>query len=166
MYADLENSNRFVTLFYSEYDPKTRILSYSNAAHHPPLLWQAATRSIQRLDTIGMLIGLDADTRYSEAQVQLYPGDTIVYYTDGFTDAANQQGDRFDEENLQVAFQWACQNCNGAEAILDYIFNQVNEFVGLGSHNIDDMTLVVVQVKPDYSTETDYVPPTSFALDF
>jgi sigma-B regulation protein RsbU (phosphoserine phosphatase) len=166
MYADLENSNRFVTLFYSEYDPKTRILSYSNAAHHPPLLWQAATRSIQRLDTIGMLIGLDADTRYSEAQVQLYPGDTIIYYTDGFTDAANQQGDRFDEENLQVAFQWACQNCNGAEAILDYIFNQVNEFVGLGSHNIDDMTLVVVQVKPDYSTETDYVPPTSFALDF
>jgi sigma-B regulation protein RsbU (phosphoserine phosphatase) len=113
-----------------------------------------------------MLIGLDADTRYSEAQVQLYPGDTIIYYTDGFTDAANQQGDRFDEENLQVAFQWACQNCNGAEAILDYIFNQVNEFVGLGSHNIDDMTLVVVQVKPDYSTETDYVPPTSFALDF
>jgi sigma-B regulation protein RsbU (phosphoserine phosphatase) len=166
MYADLENSNRFVTLFYSEYDPKTRILSYSNAAHHPPLLWQAATHRIQRLDTIGMLIGLDADTRYSEAQVQLYPGDTIIYFTDGFTDAANQQGDRFDEENLQMAFQWACQNCNGAEAILDYIFDQVNEFVGPGSHNVDDMTLVVVQVQPDYSIETDYVPPISAALDF
>ncbi len=166
MYADLENSNRFVTLFYSEYDPKTRILSYSNAAHHPPLLWQAATHAIQRLDTIGMLIGLDADTRYSEAQVQLYPGDTIIYFTDGFTDAANQQGDRFDEENLQIAFQWACQNCNGAQAILDYIFDQVNEFVGPGSHNIDDMTLVVVQVQPDHLTETHYVPSTSTPLDF
>ncbi|MGF1535289.1 MAG: PP2C family protein-serine/threonine phosphatase, partial [Elainellaceae cyanobacterium] len=39
MYTDLENSNRFVTLFYSEYDPQTRLLSYSNAAHNPPLLW-------------------------------------------------------------------------------------------------------------------------------
>ena len=166
MYADLENSNRFVTLFYSEYDPKTRILSYSNAAHNPPLLWQAATHTIQRLDTIGMLIGLDADTRYSEAQVQLYPGDTIIYYTDGFTDAANQQGDRFDEENLQVAFQWACQNCNGAEAILDYIFDQVNQFVGPGSHNIDDMTLVVVQVQADSFTNTYCVSSNATELDF
>src|SRR4028118_113489 len=47
MYADLENSHRFVTLFYSEYDSQTRILSYSNAAHNPPLLWQAATRSVK-----------------------------------------------------------------------------------------------------------------------
>ncbi|EAW37346.1 PP2C family protein-serine/threonine phosphatase [Lyngbya sp. PCC 8106] len=151
MYADLETSNRFVTLFYSEYDPTTRILSYSNAAHHPPLLWQASTRSIQQLDTLGMLIGLDADTRYSEAQVQLHQGDIIVYYTDGFTDAANQKGERFDEENLQNAFEWACQNYNSSQAILDYIFEQVQQFVGPGSHNIDDMTLVVMQVQP--STE-------------
>lgn len=44
MYADLENSHRFVTLFYSEYDPQNRILSYSNAAHNPPLWWHAATK--------------------------------------------------------------------------------------------------------------------------
>ena len=68
MYADLENSNRFVTLFYSEYDPKTRILSYSNAAHNPPLLWHASTDTIERLDTLGMLIGLDAETEYQDAQ--------------------------------------------------------------------------------------------------
>ncbi|MCG5057043.1 MAG: PP2C family protein-serine/threonine phosphatase [Limnoraphis sp. WC205] len=148
MYADLETSNRFVTLFYSEYDPATRILSYSNAAHHPPLLWQAATRSIQQLDTLGMLIGLDADTRYSEAEVQLNPGDIIVYYTDGLTDAANNKGERFDEENLQAAFEWACQNYHGSQAILDYIFEQVQQFVGPGSHNVDDMTLVVMQVQP------------------
>jgi sigma-B regulation protein RsbU (phosphoserine phosphatase) len=148
MYADLETSNRFVTLFYSEYDPATRILSYSNAAHHPPLLWQAATRSIQQLDTLGMLIGLDADTRYSEAEVQLNPGDIIVYYTDGLTDAANNKGERFDEENLQAAFEWACQNYQGSQAILDYIFEQVQQFVGPGSHNVDDMTLVVMQIQP------------------
>ncbi len=149
MYADLENSNRFVTLFYSEYDAKTRTLFYSNAAHNPPLLWQAATGTLKRLDTLGMLIGLDMDSKYHEAQVQLQLGDTIMYYTDGFTDAANQSGDRFDEENLARHFQWACQHCNGPQAILEYLFNQVQKFIGPDRHNEDDMTLIVMQVKPE-----------------
>jgi sigma-B regulation protein RsbU (phosphoserine phosphatase) len=147
MYADLENSHRFVTLFYSEYDPKTQILSYSNAAHNPPLLWQASTRSIIPLDTEGMLIGLEADSQYEDAQVQLAVGDTIIYYTDGFTDAANQNGDRFDEENLTRAFQWACEHCPSSQAILDYLFEQVQQFIGSTNRNGDDMTLVVMQVK-------------------
>lgn len=147
MYADLENSNRFVTLFYSEYDPQTRILSYSNAAHNPPLLWQAATNTIERLDTNGMLIGLEADSQYEDAQVQLTAGDTLIYYTDGFTDASNQNGDRFDEENLSGAFQWACQHCDGPQAILDYLFERVQQFIGAANRNKDDMTLVVMQVK-------------------
>ncbi len=147
MYADLENSHRFVTLFYSEYDPKTRMLSFSNAAHNPPLLWQASTRSIIRLDTEGMLIGLEADSQYEDAQLQLSAGDTIIYYTDGFTDASNQNGDRFDEENLTKAFQWACENCLSSQAILDYLFEQVQYFIGSTNRNGDDMTLVVMQVK-------------------
>jgi sigma-B regulation protein RsbU (phosphoserine phosphatase) len=147
MYADLENSHRFVTLFYSEYDPKTQMLSYSNAAHNPPLLWQASTRSIKRLDTEGMLIGLEADSLYEDAQVQLTVGDTIIYYTDGFTDASNQHGDRFDEENLTKAFQWACEHCSDVQAILDYLFEQVHQFIGTTNRNGDDMTLVVMQVK-------------------
>ncbi len=147
MYADLENSNRFVTLFYSEYDPQTQILHYSNAAHNPPLLWQASTRSIQKLDTEGMLIGLEADSRYEDAQMQLMSGDTIIYYTDGFTDAANQNGDRFDEENLTQAFQWACEHCSNTQEILNYLFEQVQEFIGSTNRNGDDMTLVVMQVK-------------------
>jgi phosphoserine phosphatase RsbU/P len=146
MYADLENSNRFVTLFYSEYDPKTRILSYSNAAHNPPLLWQAKTGMITRLDTLGMLIGLDAETQYQDAQVQLDPGDIIIYYTDGFTDAANQYGRRFDEENLTNAFRWACLHFEEPQMILKYLFDCVQKFIGVGNHNADDMTLVVMRI--------------------
>ncbi|MBC7825639.1 MAG: PP2C family protein-serine/threonine phosphatase, partial [Candidatus Parcubacteria bacterium] len=146
MYADLENSNRFVTLFYSEYDPKTRILSYSNAAHNPPLLWQASTDTIERLDTLGMLIGLDAETEYQDAQVQLSPGDTIIYYTDGFTDAANQYGRRFDEENLTKAFRLACRNYDDPQMILKYLFECVQKFIGVDKHNADDMTLVVMRL--------------------
>jgi sigma-B regulation protein RsbU (phosphoserine phosphatase) len=148
MYGDLENSNRFVTLFYSEYDTQTRTLSYSNAAHNPPLLWKAATKTIARLDTLGMLIGLDMDTQYHDGQVQLEPGDTIIYYTDGFTDAANARGERFDEENLTRAFQWACLHYDNPQAILEYLFQQVQHFIGAARHADDDMTLVVVQVSP------------------
>ncbi|OUC11618.1 MAG: guanylate cyclase [Alkalinema sp. CACIAM 70d] len=146
MYADLENSNRFVTLFYSEYDPKTRILSYSNAAHNPPLLWQAATNTIRRLDTLGMLIGLDANTQYQDGQIQLAPGDTVIYYTDGFTEAANQSGQQFDEENLAKAFQWACRHYHDPQQILKHLFDAVQGFVGEGKPNADDMTLVVMRI--------------------
>jgi phosphoserine phosphatase RsbU/P len=154
MYADLENSNRFVTLFYSEYDPQSQILSYSNAAHNPPLLWQASTKAINRLDTLGMLIGLDADTHYQDAQVQLHPGDIIIYYTDGFTDAFNQSGDRFDEENLTQAFRWGCEQFKDPQQILDYLFDSVQTFIGKSNRNSDDMTLIVMQVQsPESSNE-------------
>ena len=146
MYADLENSNRFVTLFYSEYDPKTRILAYSNAAHNPPFVWRSATDTIGRLDTLGMLIGLDANTSYQDCQIQLFPGDLIIYYTDGFTEAANPIGVQFDEENLIQAFRWAALNHTDPQEILTYLFDQVQEFVGAGNPNTDDMTLVVLRV--------------------
>lgn len=147
MYTDLENSHRFVTLFYSEYNPETGVLSFSNAAHNPPLWWRAASGKIQRLDAMGMLVGLEADSEYEDNQVQLSPGDTVIYYTDGFTDAVNSNGDRFDEENLIRTFQNACQTCLSPQSILEYLFNEVQQFIGLGNRNSDDMTLVVMQVK-------------------
>lgn len=153
MYADLENSHRFVTLFYSEYDPETRILSYSNAAHHPPMLWQAASNSIVQLDTLGMLVGLEVEPEYHEAQVKLHPGDTLMYYTDGFTDAANKHGDRYDDIKLSEAFKFACQNYQEPQKILDYLFAQVKQFVGEGNHNPDDMTLVVMRVNSSTGEE-------------
>ncbi len=148
MYADLENSSRFVTLFYSEYDPTTQILTYANAAHNPPLYWQAATDRISRLDTTqGMLIGLDANSQYEEAQVQLHPRDTIIYYTDGFTDAANKDGERFNEENLIHTFHTACQQQLNSQATLDRIIAAIDSFVGIDRVNGDDMTMVVMKVR-------------------
>lgn len=147
MYADLDNSHRFVTLFYSEYDPKTRVLSYSNAAHNPPLLWRSQQQVIEPLDTEGALIGLDALSDYQDAQVPLQVGDVVLYYTDGLTDAVNGNGDRFDEKNLRRIYQEACLQAHHPQAILDYIFTQVQEFIGSGNNHQDDMTLVVMQVK-------------------
>lgn len=145
MYADLENSHRFVSMFYSEYDPQTKRLFFTNAAHNPPLLWKAATDTIEKLDSWGMLIGLDIDSEYEDAVVQLAPRDTVFYYTDGFTDAANENGVRFDEENLCRTFKWACQHLESPEEILEYIFNCVEEFSG-GNNYGDDMTSIVMRI--------------------
>ncbi|ODH02834.1 guanylate cyclase [Nostoc sp. KVJ20] len=147
IYADLENSHRFVTLFYSEYNPQSRILSYSNAAHNPPLWWHAATKTVTRLDTLGMLIGLDANSEYENAQAQLERGDTIIYYTNGLTDAAAASGDRFNEDNFVAGFNTACKYCNGPEEIVNYLFDQVEQFIGADKQNTDDMTLVVMQLE-------------------
>ena len=147
MYEDLESSHRFVTLFYSQYDPKTRCLSYSNAAHNPPLWWQAKTNTIHRLDTLGMLVGLDTDSQYEEASIQLDEGDTILYYTDGFTDAVNAKGQRFEEENLIQSFRNAAAQEYTPEDIVQYLFDSVQAFIGEKKRSIDDMTLVVMQVK-------------------
>jgi phosphoserine phosphatase RsbU/P len=146
MRTDLESSNRFVTLFCAQYDPRTQVLSYGNAAHNPPLLWQAATGQVIRLDADGMLLGLDMDTHYQENQVQLQPGDTLIYYTDGFTEASDRSGQRFDEDNLIESFCWACRNLPTSEEILDYLFNMLQRFVGADRETEDDTTLVVMRV--------------------
>jgi phosphoserine phosphatase RsbU/P len=146
MRTDLESSNRFVTLFCAQYDPRTQVLSYGNAAHNPPLLWQASTGQITRLDADGMLLGLDMDTHYQENQVQLQPGDTVIYYTDGFTEASDRSGQRFDEDNLIESSAWACRNLPTADEILDYLFKTLQRFMGTDQEADDDTTLVVMRV--------------------
>jgi phosphoserine phosphatase RsbU/P len=147
MYADLDNSGRFVSLFYSEYDPLTRTLSYTNAAHNPPLIWRAKTRSLTTLDVVGDLLGLSLESDYEDRQIQLESGDIIVYYTDGFTEALNQNNELFGEERLEKAFQWACENCTTSQEILASLFEEVRKFIGFRKTNNDDMTAIVVRVE-------------------
>ncbi|MEM8504219.1 MAG: PP2C family protein-serine/threonine phosphatase [Cyanobacteria bacterium P01_D01_bin.1] len=146
MRTDLESSNRFVTLFCAQYDPLTQVLCYGNAAHNPPLLWQAATGQVVRLDADGMLLGLDMETHYQENQVQLQPGDTVIYYTDGFTEAADRDGRRFDEEKLIDSFRWACRNFSSSKEILQYLFKMLQRFIGTDREAEDDTTLVVMRI--------------------
>ena len=93
-----------------------------------------------------MLLGLDMDTRYQENQVQLQPGDTVIYYTDGFTEASDRSGQRFDEDNLIESFSWACRNLPSSDDILEYLFSMLQRFVGSDREAEDDTTLVVMRV--------------------
>ncbi|MDX1978375.1 MAG: SpoIIE family protein phosphatase [Pseudanabaenaceae cyanobacterium bins.68] len=143
MYEDLEKSHRFLTMFYSEYDPASSCLRYSNAAHLPVLWWRSP--KVQGLDTMGALIGLESNSEFEEGRVKLQPGDVLLYYTDGVTEATNQTADRFDEDQLRLCLQHACQQQYSAQQILEYISHRVQKFIGTTYYQ-DDMTLVILKV--------------------
>ena len=143
---DLAQSHRFVTLFYSDFDPRTRRLRYANAAHNPPLHWRAERRSIGRLDAAGLLIGLQPEADYGLGQVRLEPGDVLLYYTDGVTEAPGLTGDRFDEARLIRALESACRSGQGAQGILDTLFERLDRFVGNDRQLEDDASMVVLKV--------------------
>jgi sigma-B regulation protein RsbU (phosphoserine phosphatase) len=143
---DLAQSHRFVTLFYSDYDPRTRLLRYANAAHNPPLLWRRQLGRVERLDAPGLLIGLQREALYSAAQIVLDPGDVLLYYTDGITEAVGLNGERFDEPRLMRALDGVCRTAGGAQAILEQIFARLDRFVGADRQLDDDASLVVLKV--------------------
>ena len=146
---DLAQSHRFVTLFYSDYDPRTHLLRYANAAHNPPLIWRRQRNQVERLDAPGLLIGLQSEADYGLEQIVLDPGDVLLYYTDGVTEATGFSGERFDEERLVRQLQAACRSGIGAQGILDQLFARLDRFVGADRQLDDDASMVVLKVKEE-----------------
>ncbi len=152
--VDLEHSHRFVTLFYSDFDPGTRRLRYANAAHNPPLLWRAAQRSVSRLDAPGLLIGLQFDANYGCGSIILEPGDVLLYYTDGVTEAPGLAGDRFGEARLISTLEDACKNALAAQEILDKLFSRLDRFVGIDHQLEDDASMVLLKINDGLTLPT------------
>ena len=146
---DLAHSHRFVTLFYSDYNPISRRLRYANAAHNPPLIWRRQQARVDRLDAPGLLIGLQSEAEYGWGEVVLEPGDVLLYYTDGVTEASGFSGERFDEERLVRAFHGACRSGLAAQALLDQLFGRLDRFVGSDHQLEDDASMVVLKVRED-----------------
>ena len=147
---DLTQSHRFVTLFYSDYDAQSRKLRFSNAAHNPPLLWSAKSKSINRLDAPGLLIGLQPEAEYGCGEIVLQPGDVLLYYTDGVTEAPGISGERFDETRLITFLDKFAREGLGAKQILNKLFERLDVFVGVSDHHLeDDASMVVLKVNED-----------------
>ena len=147
---DLTQSHRFVTLFYSDFDAQSRKLRFANAAHNPPLLWSAKTKSIKRLDAPGLLIGLQPEAEYGCGEIVLQPGDVLLYYTDGVTEAPGVSGERFDENRLITFLDRFAKEGLGAKEILNKLFERLDGFVGVSDHHLeDDASMVVLKVNED-----------------
>jgi sigma-B regulation protein RsbU (phosphoserine phosphatase) len=104
---------------------------------------------VERLDAPGLLIGLQAEAEYGCEQTVLEPGDVLLCYTDGVTEAAGIGGERFEEQRLLTSLQEACRAGLGAQAILDQLFARLDRFVGNDRPLQDDASLVVLKVKEE-----------------
>lgn len=132
----------FVTLFYGILDAQTGTLKYCNAGHNPPLLFHASTNhQLKRLDKTGIPIGIDAEAAWEYAELIIQPEDVLVLYTDGITEAQNQDGVFFDEDLLQEAVE--DQLGGSAYDIQSSILTRLQSFVGDYTQT-DDITLMVL----------------------
>jgi len=144
---DLDQSHRFVTLFYSDYDPRTRKLRFANAAHNPPLLWKSSDQKIIKLDAKGFVLGLQKDAEYDCGEIKLNQNDLVFYYTDGVIDTSNSLGQRFDEERLIKTLIKLCKQSYTSQEILNKIFKMLDDFTGQNRHLEDDASMIIFQLK-------------------
>jgi phosphoserine phosphatase RsbU/P len=134
---------KYATCFYALYDSGRRRLVYTNAGHPAPALFRNG--EVVRLDTGGTPLGLISPVSYREGKIVLEPGDTLVAFTDGFTESENSFEDQFGERRLIEIVHRA--RGNPLPALVEEIYRSVEEWTG-GGEPQDDMTLIVARAMP------------------
>jgi serine phosphatase RsbU (regulator of sigma subunit) len=135
----------FVTVFYGVFDPTTGLLIYANGGHNSPLLRHADGQVEALALTGGMVLGTLPDIEYQENVVQFTPGDRLVLYTDGVTEAFDPELHLYDEQHFIVDL--ALKGGSDAQSVLDGIFKDVTTFAGTAPQS-DDITLAVIAWDP------------------
>ncbi len=139
---DEPHSNMFVTLFYSVLDNAQNTLTFVNAGHNPPLLLRKKNGDIIRLSTGGVVLGAMKGLKMNEKTIDLQAGDLLVLYTDGITEAINQQEDQFGEERLIELLKENQELSSGD--LKNLIIDQVYDFASR-TPQADDITLMVLK---------------------
>jgi phosphoserine phosphatase RsbU/P len=145
MVYDASTEDRYATLFYAQFEPASRRLTYVNAGHCPPILLHstAGGHTIERLDKAGgTVVGLVPDVTFEQAQVQLAAGDLLVIYTDGFSEAMSPQLEEWGEKRLLEAVT-SCDGLSAKDAIGKIM--QAADAFAAGAPQSDDMTLVILR---------------------
>ena len=133
--------NRFVTLFYAELNPELGRLTFLNAGHNPPLIVHAGG-TMEQLASGGLPLGIMADAEFREGRTQLLPGDVLVIYSDGVSEAVNPTGEEFGPTRL---YEVVARNLDAsASGIRDRIESALTKFCQ-GTPAADDITLVIVK---------------------
>jgi sigma-B regulation protein RsbU (phosphoserine phosphatase) len=136
-------SGRFVTLFFMVIDPAARTVRYAVAGHNPPLRCDAHGAPPDLLSTReGFPLGIWRDGAYAEAEFTARPGDTLVLYSDGITEARDGEGALYGDDRLQKLVSGLCGR--SAREILNVVREEVETHTG-AAPIADDMTLVTVR---------------------
>ena len=134
----------FVTVFYGIYDLETGLVTFTNAGHNPPYILRADGTVEVLKSTINLVLGVMEGMPFSSETLQLNPGDALVMYTDGVTEAENPQHDQFGESRLEAALA----ELKGATSkqIVSTVNSKVKEFTD-GAAQSDDITQLVIRRK-------------------
>jgi sigma-B regulation protein RsbU (phosphoserine phosphatase) len=134
----------FVTVFYAVFDPANRQFTYANGGHNSPLIVNADGHATMLPLTGGIALAMMPDIEYGYNSVTLAPGDTVVLYTDGVTEAIDDSEEEFGVQRLQSVFSSAppgdARQANGA------VFDAVKDFVG-DTPQFDDITCVTFRYR-------------------
>ncbi len=141
LFADVR-SEQFVTVFYAVWEPNTRLLTYANGGHNPPLL-VSADGNLRPLPGRNMALGVLEDTEYTERSIKLEPGDVLLLYTDGLTDAINPAGEEFGLTGAQTVL--TANRHEPCATIVHRLGEAVQNFTG-PVEAFDDLTMVVLKV--------------------
>jgi sigma-B regulation protein RsbU (phosphoserine phosphatase) len=133
-------TDMFVSLFYGILDAQGLSLAYANAGQNPPLL-RRASGALENLMPTGPVLGIFEGPSFTEATLTLAAGDALVVYTDGVTDALNQQGESYGMPRLTGAVADAPHST--AEEVFDHISNDLGAFT-LAAPLFDDITFFVI----------------------
>jgi len=142
------DDERYVTLLIAEIDTNRRMIRYVNCGHNPALLFRANTGTLTRLNSSCPPLGLSAEEICELASAELSPGDLVVFYTDGVTEAGNQLGEEFGMERLSAAVRSG--SLLSAEDLMSKIYNAAADFCGDDFN--DDVTILVVKCDFDSSS--------------
>ena len=137
--------NRYATFFFGIFDPAASRFHYVNAGHNlPVLLREPASGSHEslRLDCGGPVVGLLPQASYEQGSILVHPGDLLLTYTDGISEAMNSAEEEWGEEAMILAAQQAADGT--AEEIVNAIFAAAEVFAG-GAAQHDDMTVLVMK---------------------
>ncbi len=136
------SSEKFATFFYGILDNDALTFTYANAGHNFPIL-RKNTGEIMLLKESNLIIGIIKNTKYSDTRIYLDPGDVLVFYTDGITEAINLKNDEFGEQHLIDIIHNT--TTSSAEELRNQIYENVQQFT-TGRSQYDDMTLIVLRV--------------------
>ncbi len=143
LFEDLNRSDRFITMFYAKYDAVTRELTYANAGHNRPLLLRRREHACTELDADGLILGVKQDTYFEERKLHLERDDTLLFYTDGITEAESKAGEFFGTRRLCDIFVTHAGASN--QEIIDAVIAELQQF-GQSTSFADDISLVVLKV--------------------
>jgi sigma-B regulation protein RsbU (phosphoserine phosphatase) len=139
---EVSQAGKFVTVFYGVLDPSQGAFRYARAGHDRPLRISPGSGECEMLGGDGMLLGLIEEVLLEELDVKLNPGDLLVLYTDGVTDANSPQGELFGMERLRETVCAAGEQ--SAQGLCDSVFARLEEFQG-GGAQFDDIALLIAR---------------------